>query len=75
MIIGVYEDLMLPFTKILHHSLQLQKLIIALIKGAFQTKEMVGQEALRLGVSNFTIYNYLKRIRATKGTAIKDIIN
>ena len=43
-------------------------------KGAFQVKGMVGQVALRLGVSNFTIYNYLKKIRATNGTAIKDII-
>lgn len=42
-------------------------------KGAFQIKGMVGQVALRLGVSNFTIYNYLKKIRATNGTAIKDI--
>ncbi len=38
-------------------------------KGAFQIKGMVGQVALRLGVSNFTIYNYLKKIRATNGTA------
>lgn len=43
-------------------------------KGAFQIKGMVGQVALRLGVSNFTIYNYLKKIRATNGTAIKDIL-
>ncbi len=43
-------------------------------KGAFQIKGMVGQVALRLGVSNFTIYNYLKKIRATQGTAIRDII-
>lgn len=43
-------------------------------KGAFQIKGMVGQVALRLGVSNFTIYNYLKKIRATNGTAIKDSI-
>ncbi|MDM8538004.1 PAS domain-containing protein [Desulfobacterales bacterium HSG17] len=43
-------------------------------KGAFQIRGMVNQVALRLGVSNFTIYNYLKKIRATKGTAIKDVI-
>ncbi len=42
-------------------------------KGAFQIKGMVGQVALRLGVSNFTIYNYLKKIRAISGTAVKDI--
>jgi len=44
-------------------------------KGAFQIKGMVGQVALRLGVSNFTIYNYLKKIRATNGTVIRDIIS
>lgn len=43
-------------------------------KGAFQIKGVVGQVALRLGVSNFTIYNYLKKIRATDGTAIRGII-
>ncbi len=32
-------------------------------KGAFQIKGVVNQVALRLGVSNFTIYNYLKKIR------------
>lgn len=43
-------------------------------KGAFRIRGVVSQVALRLGVSNFTIYNYLKKIRATKGTAIMDII-
>jgi predicted transcriptional regulator YheO len=43
-------------------------------RGAFQIKGVVGQVAVRLGVSNFTIYNYLKKIRATDGTAIRDII-
>jgi predicted transcriptional regulator YheO len=43
-------------------------------KGAFQIRGVVNQVALRLGVSNFTIYNYLKKIRAAKGTAIMDII-
>lgn len=43
-------------------------------KGAFQIRGVVSQVALRLGVSNFTIYNYLKKIRAAKGTAIMDII-
>ncbi len=43
-------------------------------KGAFQIRGVVSQVALRLGVSNFTIYNYLKKIRAAKGTAIRDII-
>lgn len=43
-------------------------------RGAFQIRGVVSQVALRLGVSNFTIYNYLKKIRAAKGTAIRDII-
>jgi predicted transcriptional regulator YheO len=43
-------------------------------KGAFQIRGVVSQVALRLGVSNFTIYNYLKKIRAAKGTEIMDII-
>jgi predicted transcriptional regulator YheO len=43
-------------------------------KGAFQIRGVVNQVALRLGVSNFTIYNYLKKIRAANGTAIRDII-
>lgn len=43
-------------------------------KGAFQIRGVVGQVAVRLGVSNFTIYNYLKKIRATEGTAIRDIL-
>ncbi len=43
-------------------------------KGAFQIRGVVSQVALRLGVSNFTVYNYLKKIRATNGTAIRDII-
>jgi predicted transcriptional regulator YheO len=33
-------------------------------KGAFQIKGIVNQVALRLGVSNFTVYNYLNKIRA-----------
>ncbi len=37
-------------------------------KGAFQIRGVVNQIALRLGVSNYTIYNYLKKIRAANGT-------
>ncbi len=43
-------------------------------KGAFQIRGVVNQVALRLGVSNFTIYNYLKKIRAANGTSIRDVI-
>jgi len=41
-------------------------------KGAFQIRGVVSQLALRLGVSNFTIYNYLKKIRAANSIAIRD---
>lgn len=43
-------------------------------KGAFQIRGVVSQVALRLGLSNFTIYNYLKKIRAADRTGIKDVI-
>lgn len=33
-------------------------------KGTFQIRGVVNQVALRLGVTHFTVYNYLKRIRA-----------
>lgn len=42
-------------------------------KGAFQIKGVVNQIALRLGVSNFTIYNYLKKIRADNGKSLTSI--
>ena len=44
-------------------------------KGAFQIKGVVNQVAIRLGVSNFTVYNYLKKIRATAGSALYEVIN
>ncbi len=43
-------------------------------KGAFQIKGVVNQVALRLGVSNFTIYNYLKKIRAVTDVGVTDVI-
>lgn len=33
-------------------------------KGVFQIKGVVNQVALKLGVTHFTVYNYLKKIRA-----------
>ncbi len=33
-------------------------------EGTFKIKGAVNQLALKLGVSNFTVYNYLKKIRA-----------
>ena len=38
-------------------------------KGVFQIKGVVNQMALQLGVSSFTIYNYLKRIRTENDVA------
>lgn len=37
-------------------------------KGVFQIKGVINQVALKLGVSNFTVYNYLKKIRAANGS-------
>ena len=44
-------------------------------KGAFQIKGVVNQVAIRLGVSNFTVYNYIKKIRATNGSSLYKVIN
>ena len=44
-------------------------------KGAFQIKGVVNQIAVRLGVSNFTVYNYLKKIRASNAIGDADMIN
>ena len=43
-------------------------------KGAFQIKGVVNQIAVRLGVSNFTVYNYLKKIRASNSIGDADMI-
>jgi len=43
-------------------------------KGVFQIKGVINQVALQLGVTNFTVYNYLKKIRATNGSGITDIL-
>jgi predicted transcriptional regulator YheO len=43
-------------------------------KGAFQIKGVVNQVAVRLGVSNFTVYNYLKKIRASNSIGNADMI-
>ena len=43
-------------------------------KGAFQIKGVVNQIAVRLGVSNFTVYNYLKKIRASNSIGDVDMI-
>lgn len=61
-----------PASMITDEKIRLVKILDT--KGAFQIRGVVNQVALRLGVSNFTIYNYLKKIRAANGTAIRDII-
>lgn len=61
-----------PTSMITNEKLKLVKILEN--KGAFQIRGVVNQVALRLGVSNFTIYNYLKKIRAANGTDINDII-
>ena len=43
-------------------------------KGAFQIKGVVNQIAVRLGVSNFTVYNYLKKVRASDSIGDADIM-
>ncbi len=43
-------------------------------KGVFQIKGVINQVALQLGVTNFTVYNYLKKVRATNGSNITDIL-
>jgi len=43
-------------------------------KGVFQIKGVINQVALKLGASHFTVYNYLKRIRATNGLSIAEVI-
>lgn len=43
-------------------------------KGMFQIKGAINQVALQLGVSNFTVYNYLKKIRATRRSTVTDIL-
>ncbi len=44
-------------------------------KGIFQIKGVVNQVALQLGVSNFTVYNYLKKIRADQPENVASVMN
>jgi len=59
-----------PASMVTDEKIRLVKLLEK--KGAFQIRGVVSQLALRLGVSNFTIYNYLKKIRAANSIAIRD---
>ncbi|MFH2128758.1 MAG: PAS domain-containing protein [bacterium] len=43
-------------------------------KGVFQIKGVINQVALLLGVSNFTVYNYLKKIRAANRFTAVDVL-
>ncbi len=51
-----------PATMSMGEKIQLVKILEE--KGVFQIKGVINQVALLLGVSNFTVYNYLKKIRA-----------
>jgi len=62
-----------PATMTTHEKVKLVKSMED--KGAFQIKGVVNQVALRLGVSNFTVYNYIKKIRATTGSSLYKVIN
>ncbi len=61
-----------PATMTTDEKVQLVKLLER--KGTFQVKGVINQVALKLGVSNFTVYNYLKKIRATSGSTITDVL-
>ena len=43
-------------------------------EGTFKIKGAVNQVALKLGVSNFTVYNYLKKIRAAQAIDKANVI-
>jgi len=43
-------------------------------KEVFQIKGVVGQVALKLGVSTFTVYNYLKKIRAGNRFSVPSVV-
>ena len=43
-------------------------------QGVFQIKGVINQVALLLGVSNFTVYNYLKKIRAANSIPAANIL-
>ncbi len=43
-------------------------------EGTFRIKGVVNQVALKLGVSNYTIYNYLKKIRAAHAISKASVI-
>jgi len=51
-----------PATMTMEEKIQLVSILEE--KGVFQIRGVVNQVALLLGVSNFTVYNYLKKIRA-----------
>lgn len=61
-----------PATMATNEKVQLVKILER--KGIFQIKGVINQVALQLGVSNFTVYNYLKKIRATNRTRITEVL-
>lgn len=61
-----------PATMTMEEKIQLVKILEE--KGVFQIKGVINQVALLLGVSNFTVYNYLKKIRAANSIPAANVL-
>ena len=61
-----------PATMSMEEKIQLVKILED--KGVFQIKGVINQVALLLGVSNFTVYNYLKKIRAAHSISVASVM-
>jgi len=61
-----------PATMSMEEKIQLVKILEE--NGVFQIKGVINQVALLLGVSNFTVYNYLKRIRAANSIPMASVV-
>ncbi len=61
-----------PATMSMEEKIQLVKVLEE--KGIFQVKGVVSQISLLLGVSSFTVYNYLKKIRASNSFVMPNVL-
>ncbi len=61
-----------PATMSMVEKIQLVKILEE--KGIFQVKGVINQISLLLGVSNFTVYNYLKKIRSSNSFIMPDVL-
>lgn len=61
-----------PATMTMDEKIQLVRILEE--NGVFQIKGVINQVALLLGVSNFTVYNYLKKIRAANSIPAADVL-